>query len=180
MISLPDDKTAWVASRNGLWRSDNDGADWQWVPLPIGEMALDAAIHQISFATSQIGWALLSGNTLETRDGGRTWAQINVSGLPYAVSSERVWILSSIQAWQSKDSGRSWVPNLSLDQRKGRLIGLAFTPTRVFALGGTQAIRQPYIAERSMIGNRHAAEDVAVNVPIRVAKPGFVGLADSE
>ena len=176
MISLPDDKTAWVASRNGLWRSDNDGADWQWVPLPIGEMALDAAIHQISFATSQIGWALLSGNTLETRDGGRTWAQINVSGLPYAVSSERVWILSSIQAWQSKDSGRSWVPNLSLDQRKGRLIGLAFTPTRVFALGGTQAIRQPYIAERSMIGNRHAAEDVAVNVPIRVAKPGFVGL----
>ena len=156
MISLPDDKTAWVASRNGLWRSDNDGADWQWVPLPIGEMALDAAIHQISFATSQIGWGpLLSGNTLETRDGGRTWAQINVSGLPLCRFPRNASGSSAaFRHGNPKTSGRSWVPNLSLDQRKGRLIGLAFTPTRVFALGGTQAIRQPYIAERSMIGNR--------------------------
>lgn len=176
IVSLPDEQTVWVAGRNGLWRSDDGGQNWHWAPLPTSMVSIDTEIRRISFSTSELGWALAGANTLETRDGGKTWRSLSVSGQPYAVSPQRAWIIGNLQAWQTYDSGQSWVPLLDLDQRRGRLIGFAATPTRAFVLGGAQAIRQPYMAEHPMGATSAPAQDVAVGVRLKSTGPGFVGV----
>jgi len=72
-----------VAGGCALRRSDDGGLTFRRLPWTASEQRCQAGIAQVAFPSGNVGYLLLSNNRLrKTTDGGRTWSDPGVEGLP--------------------------------------------------------------------------------------------------
>jgi photosystem II stability/assembly factor-like uncharacterized protein len=148
LIALPDETTIWLSGKKSLMVSRDDGATWSTVGLPLGTQG---EVFHMSFATASHGWVtMLEGDTMETRDSGKTWKISDTGGQFYALTPNLIWMLSNTNALRSDDGGRTWIRDLQVDHRRGRLISIVHTDSRLFVLGGSQGRNQPFLADRGI------------------------------
>ncbi|MFT5126509.1 MAG: photosystem II stability/assembly factor-like uncharacterized protein [Rhodothermales bacterium] len=148
LISLPDERTIWLSGEKSLMVSHDDGDTWSTVKLPLGTRG---QVFHMSFATASHGWVtMLEGDTMETRDAGKTWKVSDTGGQFYALTPNLIWMLSNTNALRSDDGGRTWTRDLQVDHRRGRLISIVHTDSRLYLLGGAQGRNQPFLADRGI------------------------------
>lgn len=70
-VGFSDAKTVWVVGSEGtLLKSEDSGAKWTLIKLPVGNTML----RDIKFANAKVGWIVGdAGVILATQDGGKTW-----------------------------------------------------------------------------------------------------------
>ena len=127
-VTLVGDRTAWaVGDRGTIWRSEDGGRSWDFVPVP--NSFHHCSFRSVCFLTDRVGWVAgvesrpyvgaLNGIVLHTNDGGITWEQISQTRLP-ALSSIRFFDLEQGLAvgsgtsaepsglYESRDGGQTW------------------------------------------------------------------------
>lgn len=99
-LAFSDAKTVWaVGSGSTLLKSDDGGAKWTAVTLPVG----NATLRDIKFANAKVGWIVGDGGViLNTQDGGKTWRS-QASGTSNGLIT--IQAVDANTAWITGDSG---------------------------------------------------------------------------
>ena len=115
-ITFVGDKHGWAvgypAGPNGtaiLYRTVNGGRIWTRVHLPwVG------GVNDVSFATTEVGWATMGRAVLYTSDGGLRWTRQERVAAParargvQALSPRRAWIAARGVLLRTSDGGAAW------------------------------------------------------------------------
>ena len=170
-ISLPAAQTVLVGGDGALLRSIDDGKTWESLPLPDWAANPNRQFSWVSFATADHGWvALLGGDTLETGDGGQHWAKSSAPGRVFFEDSKRGWAINQFEVSSTTDGGLTWQPGVKIGGGQWGLVALAFTSTRVVAVGGTEGTGTPFLADRVLPGAKVPVLPTGV-VPITFTMP---------
>ena len=113
------DKTIFVATLGGLYRSVNQGRSWSAVGASVLSGGVYAVALSPNFPTDHIAFAITSGNPYKSTDGGNTWSQLsppvaspglNVLAISPGFSSDHT-LLAGTNAngiFKSSNGGSSW------------------------------------------------------------------------
>ncbi len=183
-LSLPDDKTIYLGANDSvLLHSADDGATWDTIKLPEEAASGDRQFVWVRFADAKRGWVNPMGkDTWETSDGGLTWAKSALSGVPFFQNATNGWAIDKNSISRTTNGGQTWTDKTDLDvpQNVG-LSALAFSPTRAYVVGGSEAHGLSFVSDRLLPGvvdTRPKIAEAHAPIPIRftLAQAGVVTL----
>lgn len=176
LISLPDKNTIYTVGDHSISRSNDAGVSWTQCALPAN--ITDRIFTHIEFASPQHGWVyLISGSVLETWDGGDTFAPSNIPGRVFFRTPQDGWAVSKENVYHSVDGGSTWSTAQKIGGGLSTPVTIAFSPTRVLVVGGSEGNGVSFITERLLPGILEKVQEDGVVIKYSLPTDRFVTIA---
>jgi len=118
-FALLSGDVAWAVGTRSLLGTSHGGQTWSLVAEP------PQPLSRVTFVTRDLGWGVAAaasrgpragipaGALVMTRDGGRTWTEVNIPGAVQTVcfvDATRGLAAGNAIIWRTADGGQSWAP----------------------------------------------------------------------